>query len=122
MRTYREQSRLFKALAHPARLRILCALQEEGQYVCHLVALLGRSQPSVSQHLAVLRAAGLVVDEREGNHILYRLNDGWLLWLLELLAGERKEARPRLQGREVWRVCSCPRCSQRREREEIARR
>jgi DNA-binding transcriptional ArsR family regulator len=85
------------------------------------VVLLGRSQANISQHLAILRAAGLVVDEREGNRILYRLNDGWLLWLLELLAGEREEA-ARAFRQEVWRVCSCPRCSQRREQEEIAHR
>lgn len=100
MLAYRDQARVFKALAHPVRLRILYALQEGGQYVCHLVALLGCRQPTVSQHLAVLRAAGLVVHEREGNRILYCLNNGWLLRLLELLAGELGEAR-RASRREV---------------------
>jgi len=116
MQAYRHQVRIFKALAHPARLRILNALREEGQYVCHLVALLGRSQPNISQHLAVLRATGLVLDEREGNNILYRLNNGRLLRLLDLLAAGRGETAP-APGREVWRTCPCPRCARRREQQ-----
>ena len=117
MQAYRHQAKIFKALAHPARLRILNALREEGQYVCHLVALLGRSQPNVSQHLTVLRAVGLVLDEREGNNILYRLNNGRLLRLLDLLAGGREETAP-APGREVWRTCPCPHCARRRGQED----
>jgi len=114
MQAYRVQAKIFKALAHPARLRILNALREEGQYVCHLVALLGRSQPNISQHLAILRAVGLVVDEREGNNILYRLNNGRVLRLLDLLAGGRGETPPAPRP-EVWRTCPCPRCTRRRK-------
>ena len=117
MHPYRVQARIFKALAHPARLRILNALREEGQYVCHLVILLGRSQPNISQHLAILRAAGLVLDEREGNNILYRLNNGRLLRLLDLLAEGRGETAP-APGREVWRTCPCPHCARWREQED----
>jgi ArsR family transcriptional regulator len=116
MQAYRVQARIFKALAHPARLRILNALREEGQYVCHLVILLGRSQPNISQHLAVLRAAGLVVDEREGSNILYRLNNGRLLRLLDLLVGGQGETAP-TPGHEVWRTYPCPRCARRREQQ-----
>lgn len=117
MHPYRVQARIFKALAHPARLRILNALREEGQYVCHLVILLGRSQPNISQHLAILRAAGLVLDEREGNNILYRLNNGRVLRLLDLLAEGRGEMAP-APRREVWRTCPCPRCARWREQED----
>lgn len=113
MQAYRVQARIFKALAHPVRLCILNALREEGQYVCHLVILLGRSQPNISQHLTILRAAGLVVDEREGNNILYRLNDGRLLRLLDLLAGEQGET-ALIPGHEVGRTCPCPHCVRRR--------
>ena len=116
MQAYRVQARIFKALAHPVRLRILNALREEGQYVCHLVILLGRSQPNISQHLTILRTAGLVVDEREGNNTLYRLNNGRLLRLLDLLAGEQGETAP-TPGHEVWRACPCPRCTRRREQQ-----
>lgn len=116
MQAYRVQAKIFKALSHPARLRILNALREEGQYVCHLVILLGRSQPNISQHLTILRAAGLVVDEREGNNILYRLNDGRLLRLLDLLAEGRGETAPP-PGHEVWRTCPCPHCVRRREQQ-----
>ncbi|MGA9350463.1 MAG: metalloregulator ArsR/SmtB family transcription factor [Anaerolineae bacterium] len=121
MHPYRIQAKIFKALAHPARLRIMNALREEGQYVCHLVILLGRSQPNISQHLAVLRAAGLVVDEREGSNILYRLNNGRLLRLLDLLAQGRVETPPAPE-RKVGQTCPCPRCCGRREQERTARR
>jgi len=114
MQAYRVQARIFKALAHPVRLRILNALREEGQYVCHLVILLGRSQPNISQHLTILLTAGLVVDEREGNNILYRLNNGRVLRLLDLLAGEQGETAP-TPGHEVWRTCPCPHCARWRE-------
>lgn len=117
-RAYRDQARVFKALGHPLRLRILYALREEGQYVCHLVALLGTRQPTVSQHLAVLRHAGLVVCEREGNRILYRLNNGRILRLLRLLVGEWGQ--PARVPREVWRLCSCPRCVRRRQHAEVS--
>jgi hypothetical protein len=94
----------------------LNALREQGQYVCHLVALLGRSQPNISQHLTVLRAVGLVLDEREGNRILYRLNNGRVLRLLDLLAGGRGETPPAPRP-EVWRTCPCPRCTRRRKQQ-----
>jgi ArsR family transcriptional regulator len=54
----RPVSRLFKALADETRLRIVA---------------LGLSQPNVSRHLAILRAAGIVEDRREGKWIHYRL-------------------------------------------------
>jgi len=66
-------SRLFKALADEDRVRIVALLTHGELCVCHLETALGQSQPSVSRHLAVLRAAGLVESRRDGNWVYYRL-------------------------------------------------
>lgn len=70
--------RIYKALGDRTRLRLvkLLADLEPGSALCvnALVAELGVSQPAVSQHLRVLRAADLVVGERRGYHVHYRLS------------------------------------------------
>ncbi len=69
-----EAAELFKALADPTRIRLLGMLAARGETcVCELVAALDAPQPKVSQHLRVLRAAGLVRFRREGIRIYYRL-------------------------------------------------
>ncbi|NPA90970.1 MAG: winged helix-turn-helix transcriptional regulator [Chloroflexi bacterium] len=61
------------ALSHPVRLAILNMLDEDGLYVTDLARTLGRLQANISQHLMVLRDAGLVVAEREGMNVRYKL-------------------------------------------------
>lgn len=63
----------FKALAHPVRLQILDMLRERELYVYEIEAALQKRQSYVSQQLIVLREAGLVVSQREGLHVRYRL-------------------------------------------------
>jgi len=66
----------FKAVADPARLRLLSfiARQPDAEAcVCHLVEPLGLAQPTVSHHLKVLAEAGLVTRERRGTWMFYRL-------------------------------------------------
>jgi ArsR family transcriptional regulator len=66
----------FKAIADPARLRLLSfiARQPEAEAcVCYLVEPLGLAQPTVSHHLKVLADAGLVTRERRGTWMFYRL-------------------------------------------------
>jgi ArsR family transcriptional regulator len=69
------QAEILKTLASPSRLEILHRLEEGPRPVSRLAADLGISQPNVSQHLAVLRGAGLVSAERDGREIRYRLVD-----------------------------------------------
>jgi ArsR family transcriptional regulator len=71
-----ELAAAFKAVADPARLRLLnfiAAQQSAEACVCHLIAPVGLSQPTVSHHLKVLTAAGLLERERRGTWIFYRL-------------------------------------------------
>lgn len=62
----------FKALASPARRRVLTLVRDRPCPVGELAEHLGVSQPAVSQHLAVLRDAGLVTVEASGRQRLYR--------------------------------------------------
>ena len=64
---------LVKVLDSKTRLEILLLLAEDEQVVHQLVAELGKSQPLISQHLRVLRAAGLVTSSRKGREVLYAL-------------------------------------------------
>lgn len=77
-----------KALAEPARLRLLSLLQAQPGHeacVCHLTEPLGLSQPTVSHHLKVLLQAGLVEREQRGSWAYYRVDPGALSALRELL-------------------------------------
>jgi ArsR family transcriptional regulator len=64
---------VLKAAGEPTRLRLLNLLRQGDICVCHLQAVLGLPQHTVSRHLAALRHAGLVVDERNGQRVIYSL-------------------------------------------------
>ena len=69
----KELVKVFKALADKNRLRILKMLQCKKMCVCELSAALGITRPSVSRHLSLMKDAGLVQDERNGQWIDYSL-------------------------------------------------
>jgi ArsR family transcriptional regulator len=69
------QADILRTLAHPRRLTILHRLAEGPVEVGRIATELGASQPNVSQHLAVMRAAGIVEAERDGREVRYRLAD-----------------------------------------------
>lgn len=70
-----DAANLIKALAHEARMRILCNLIEGEKSVGELEGLLGLRQAAVSQQLARLREQGLVASRRDGRTRLYRVSD-----------------------------------------------
>ncbi|PWE31998.1 transcriptional regulator [Maritimibacter sp. 55A14] len=80
-----EAAALMKTLSNPSRLMIICLLVEGEKSVAELARALGDKQPSVSQHLARLRAEGLVVPRRAGRMIFYALNDNRVRPILEAL-------------------------------------
>lgn len=69
------QAEVLRTLASPRRLEILHALARGPIEVGRLAQAIEASQPNVSQHLAVLRAAGIVEAERDGREVRYRLTD-----------------------------------------------
>ena len=77
-----------KALGHPVRLGIALRLSDEPDTcACDFAEVFGVSQPTVSQHLKVLREAGLVTTRRRGTQICYSLDPGAFRELGSLLSG-----------------------------------
>ena len=90
----------FKALADPARLRLLSfiAAQPDGEAcVCHLTTPVRLSQPTVSHHLKLLFDAGLLAREKRGTWVYYRVVPERLETLRTVLA--TRPSRPRKAGR-----------------------
>lgn len=78
---------LAKALAHPARLRILRLLQATpGCIGGDIVDAIGLAQSTVSEHLRILKAAGIISGEIDGPRVCYALNPVALAPLAELIA------------------------------------
>lgn len=71
-----EKAELFRNIAHPARLCILAMLIKEKQSnVTDIQCCLDIPQPTISQHLAKLKAAGILISERNGTEIIYKFKN-----------------------------------------------
>lgn len=81
------QAEVLKTLASARRLEILHRLADGPTEVGRLAAALGISQPNVSQHLAVMRSAGIVEAERDGREVRYRLSDPDVVVACDLMRG-----------------------------------
>lgn len=91
---YRLHAQVCKVLTDPKRLLLLDALRHGGRTVGELADAIGASLPNTSQHLAVLRSAGLVDGRREGASVRYRLAEPAILEACDIVAGivERRAA------------------------------
>ena len=88
-------SDLAKALAHPARLRILrLLLATPGCIGGDIVAEVGLAQSTVSEHLRILRAAGVITGEIDGPRVCYALNPAALAPLAEFIGALTPPADP----------------------------
>jgi ArsR family transcriptional regulator len=111
MNSYQDQAQFFKVLSHPTRLAILDILRDGEQCVCHMEAVLKLRQAHISQHLMLLRDAGLVTDRRDGWNIFYRVMQPEIFEVVDetyRLLGIPKDEQPR-----PLRVadCPCPKCN-----------
>ncbi len=70
---YEARARILKALAHPSRLCIVDRLSREECSVAQLTQAVGADMSTVSKHLSLLKSAGLVLDDKRGNQVFYRL-------------------------------------------------
>ena len=71
---YNARARVIKALAHPTRLFIVDELSRNGERcVCELTTMIGADMSTVSKHLSLLKAAGIVENDKRGNVVYYRL-------------------------------------------------
>lgn len=105
-----KQARLLRTLSHPGRMEIVAVLGKGEACVCHLGAALGRSQPYVSQQLAILRAGGLLTTRRQGTFTYYALRDFSVLGIVDL--ADRLVGSPVLTHARAAALpeCGCPVC------------
>jgi ArsR family transcriptional regulator len=94
---YEQQAAICKVLTDPKRLMLLEALRAGDRSVGELADVLGATLPNVSQHLAVLRAAGLVESRRTGQTVRYSLAEPSILEACDIVGGivaRRQASRP----------------------------
>jgi DNA-binding transcriptional ArsR family regulator len=103
---------LLQTISNPARLQILLAIGGGEVCVCHLEAMLGLRQATLSQHLMTLREAGLVTDRRASRFIFYQLANPRLLGVLHQVADMQGISLPNLAPSPT---CECPNCSKQRD-------
>jgi DNA-binding transcriptional ArsR family regulator len=82
-------ARILKVCGHPVRLRLLCAIENKQPCVSDLWQCLDEDQPVVSQHLAVLKRAGIVRSKANGNRRIYSIADPFVKALVASLATAR---------------------------------
>ena len=100
-------------MAQPTRIQILLVIGNREACVCHLEAYLGERQATISQHLMILRDAGLVTTNRDGHNIYYRLARPDLLEIVLQAARYIGIAPEALQSAISKPVspCPCPHCN-----------
>ena len=82
---YEEISETFKALAHPARLKMVVGLIKDECNVGHIQKVLGLPQSTISQHLRVLKNAGIIKGRKEGTRTCYRVVDTRARKIVEII-------------------------------------
>ncbi len=92
------QAEVLKTLASPRRLEILHRLADGPCEVGRLADELGMTQPNASQHLALLRSAGVVEAERDGREVRYRLADPDVMVACSIMRGVLERRIRRLAG------------------------
>jgi ArsR family transcriptional regulator len=119
METYQNQAQLFKVLMHPTRLAILDELRGGEQCVCHMEAKFGLRQAYISQHLMVLRDAGLVTDRRDGWNIYYQVDKPEIFQVIDAMKNMTDKSnsihtgstQSNISSSEKQRLCPCPKCN-----------
>ena len=82
---YEKLSETFKALAHPARLKMVVGLIRDECNVAQIQKALGLPQSTISQHLRVLRNANVIKGRREGTKTCYRVIDARTREIVEII-------------------------------------
>ncbi|NCP86298.1 MAG: ArsR family transcriptional regulator [Anaerolineae bacterium CG_4_9_14_3_um_filter_57_17] len=108
MEIYEQETKLYKALSHPARLAILDLLRQGEECVCHMEAAFGWRQAYISQQLMVLREVGLLEVRREGLNIFYRVIRPEIFAVMDAM---RQVTGVRPAPKFKIGVCACPNCS-----------
>lgn len=110
MEDYSPQTDLLKAISHPTRLAVLEILRDGEQCVCHMEAMLGIRQSSISQQLMVLRKAEVVEVRRDSNNMYYRVVLPGVLDVLDAVYKTVGKPEP-ITHRHAKHECPCPKCN-----------
>jgi len=115
---FKSEADIFYALSHPTRLEILDLLRDGECCVCHIQAMLDQRQAYISQHLNILRQAGLIGSRKDGQRVYYKISDPGIFEILDrgeailhnlskwnadnpVQSGIAREKKP----------CNCPQCT-----------
>ncbi len=103
-----------KVLGSPIRIQILFSIGNGEACVCHLEAMLKKRQAYISQHLMVLRDAGILKTRRDGKYIYYRVADNRIFELIKSTAEIlliSSEKLPEFSDGSNQANCECPKCT-----------
>jgi DNA-binding transcriptional ArsR family regulator len=106
--TMKPVSELLQSIGPDARILIILAIGEKNPCVCHLEATFGWRQAYLSQHLMAMRKAGILLANRKGRNIHYRLKDHRLLEVIQRVAELQGVKLPQLAPSVK---CGCQDCA-----------
>ena len=96
---YEAKARMMKALAHPTRLFIVDELSKGERCVCELRDMVGADISTVSKHLALLKAVGIVADDKRGLQVFYRLKTPCVLGFFDCVQQVQNATAPAKRSR-----------------------
>ena len=100
-------AKIFKALGDETRLEIVRMLAGKERCVCAFLNAFNMTQPAISNHLRVLREAGVVLDAREGRWIFYRLNPE-AFQAIEMVCKKALLSKEFVRIDPLTEPCACP--------------
>lgn len=74
---------VFKALGDITRLKILECVKNGERCICEIIPYTGKSQPNVSQHLKILKTAGIIEDRKDGTRIMIKASNDEIYRIIE---------------------------------------
>jgi ArsR family transcriptional regulator len=91
---YKAQAEIVKALADPTRLMIVDQLSRGERCVCELTEMAGLDMSTVSRHLRLLKNAGIIMDDKRGTQVFYKLKIPCILNFFKCVESVRNASNP----------------------------
>ena len=76
---------VFKALSDPTRLKILTIIRTGEKCICEIIPYTGKSQPNISQHLKILRMAGVINERKDGTKIMISISNQRIYEIIDMV-------------------------------------
>jgi ArsR family transcriptional regulator len=108
---YETQSNFLKAISHATRIAILDILRGGEQCVCHMEAMLKLRQAYISQHLMILKQAGILDSRRDGLNLYYRVVKPEVFTVLDALGSVTGVSSNAPKHEHAKTACPCPKCN-----------